>query len=257
MRTNCIYSFVQKQTTYSITRALSDPRFKTYIQAAGGSEKQALLLYLWNIEMAGAVAATTGMVEVQLRNSINSRLQTWNASQPINDPNRSCAYTRNWLKDPAPRLRQIISPPRKRPLWQKAEPALRDELGNCAKPNPSHDDLVAALPFGSWLFILPQPQVSSPQNPRMRIWDETLKHAFTARNASEFQSANPAVIYQWANAIRHARNRASHLEPLLDPAQLIRVHRISARLMHSMNPAAASWLAGQQYIHSVLKRKPV
>ena len=161
MRTNCIYSFVQKQTTYSITRALSDPRFKTYIQAAGGSEKQALLLYLWNIEMAGAVAATTGMVEVQLRNSINSRLQTWNASQPVNDPNRTCAYTRDWLKDPAPRLRQIISPPRKRPLWQKAEPALRDELGNCAKPNPSHDDLVAALPFGSWL--------SSCLNPRFLL----------------------------------------------------------------------------------------
>ena len=255
MFSQCIYDIVREQTIHSITAALSDPRFETYRKVAK-SKEQALRLYLWNIEAAGAVAATTGMVEVQLRNSINARLQNWNRSEPLKEPGRARPYSTGWLKDPAPRLRQIISPPNKRPLWRKAEPALRDENGLALKSDPSHDDLVAALPFGSWLFLLPQPSVTSDDNPRMRIWNEALRFAFSARPGSRYETASHAVVYRWANTVRYARNRASHLEPLLNEQELLRFHRVSHRLMNAMNPAAASWLAGQQYIPLTIRKRP-
>lgn len=252
----CKYEFVQTQTTLAITKALSDARFDTYRTVAGGSDAKALELYLWNIGAAGAVAATTGMVEVQLRNSIDALLQGWNENEPVNEPGRSEPYPRGWLKDPAPRLRQIISPANRPPMWKKAEPALLGEDGNPTKPNPTHDDLVAALPFGSWLFLLPRPEVTSSQNPRMRVWNEALSSAFAPKQGSSFQHASHAVIYKWASTVRFARNRASHLEPLLEPTELMRYHKVCLRLMNSMNPAAASWLAGQQYIPAALRRRP-
>lgn len=247
---------MQAQTISAITNALSDARFDTYRAAAGGSEAKALKLYLWNITMAGAVTATTGIVEVQLRNSIDTRLQSWNETEPVHEPGRSISYSRDWLIDPAPKLKQIISPTNRQPLWKKAAPALLGEDGSARKTNPTHDDLVAALPFGAWLFLLPQPQVSSPNNPRMRLWNEALSNAFNARAGSPFRYANHSVIYRWANTVRFARNRASHLEPLLDSRELLRYHRVCLRLMNSLNPAVASWLAGQQYIPTALRNRP-
>lgn len=102
---------MQAQTISAITNALSDARFDTYRAAAGGSEAKALKLYLWNITMAGAVTATTGIVEVQLRNSIDTRLQSWNETEPVHEPGRSSSYSRDWLIDPAPKLKQLSRQP--------------------------------------------------------------------------------------------------------------------------------------------------
>lgn len=248
---------MKQQTILAITKSLSDPRFSTYLKVSNGDRNRALELYLWNIDMAGAIAATTGMVEVQLRNAIDNRLRIWNPSQQI-APGRTSAYSTNWLQDPAPKLAQIISPPNRRPLWEEASKAMVDLEGNPTKPTPNHDDLVAGLTFGSWLWLLPKPSVSptTKKNPRMHIWNHALKHAFQPRAKSDYAHESHATIYQWANIIRFARNRASHLEPFLQPSEVVKVHRASLRLLNSINPAAASWLAGQNYILRTLDGRP-
>lgn len=248
---------MKKQTIDSLVTALSDPRFETYKARAGNDRHKALELYLWNIDMSRAVAATTGMVEVQLRNSINQALADWNQEQDVTTPGRSTCYSADWLQDPAPRLAQIINPPKKLPLWQSALAALKDENGNFKKRRSeyTHDDFVAALTFGTWTYLLPKPNTGE-NNPRRYLWEHALKNSFSARNRSGHDHESHTVIYHWANSVRYARNRANHLEPLLDDREVTWYHRASLRLLNSMNPAAASWLAGQSYIPSTLRARP-
>lgn len=135
---------------------------------------------------------------------------------------------------------------------------MKDVNGNPNKPNPTHNDLVAGLTFGSWTSLLPSPTAKpTGNNARLRIWEEALQQHFKARdNNPHGPYENRNAIYYWAHQIRYARNRASHLEPLLDVNQLRLFHRVSIRLMYSMNPDAASWLAGQAYLPKVINEKP-
>ncbi len=247
------------QNAQAIASSLSRPRLAKYMAAADNDILKALDLYLWNIDVAGAVLSTTAMVEVQLRNAINARLCSWNAAQNFEvDPTRSQPYSQDWLTDPAPKLAQVISPPRREPLWKSAQQAARNIEETYASTNLSHDDLVAGLSFGSWLWLLPRPDVdpSSTKNNRMYLWNECLKYAFKPRPGVPYKTAGHAVIYNWADIVRQARNRAGHLEPLINEHELRRLHRVSCRLLNSLNAPAASWLAGQHYIDNVLERRP-
>lgn len=248
---------MKAQTVDSLVKALSDPRFGTYKGKVNNDKRKALDLYLWNIDMARAVSATTGMVEVQLRNSINRALMRWNPKQPVTTPGRTAPYSSDWLKDPAPKLGQIINKPGKQELWERAKPALKDVEGKYKKPLNQyvHDDFVAALTFGSWTYLLPAPNAGT-NNPRKYLWDQALKFEFSARGRNKYTYESHGVIYFWAKTVQYARNRASHMEPLLDPKEVIWYHRASHRLLNSMNPAAASWLAGQNYIPATLAAKP-
>lgn len=245
------------QTVVSLVSALSDPRFETYKRHVNNDTHKALDLYLWNIDMSRAVAATTGMVEVQLRNSINRALARWNAEQEVRVPGRTAPYSADWLRDPAPKLAQIINQPNKPQFWEKAIPALKDITGKLKKPlnQYSHDDLVAALTFGSWTYLLPKPNAGS-NNARRQLWDNALKFEFAARRRNQYPYESHRVIYFWAKTVQYARNRANHLEPLLDPDEVLQYHRASHRLLNSMNPAAASWLAGQKFIPDALATRP-
>lgn len=248
---------MKTQTTSSIITALSDPRFQTYKQHVCNDEKKALDLYLWNIEMSRAVIATTGMVEVQLRNSINQALVRWNLQQPVTDPARSTPYSAGWLRDPAPKLAQVINPPNKPEYWKKAIPSLKNEQGVLKKPmhQQTHDDLVAGLSFGSWTYLLPKPNAGD-NNARKFLWEDALSLEFKARPGTGYIYESHGTIYNWANAVQYARNRASHLEPLLNTDEIIWYHRAAHRLLNSLNPAASSWLAGQNYIPKTLSLKP-
>lgn len=247
---------MKAQTGRAITSAISSNRFQTYLNAANGNKERALELYLWNVEAAAAVISTTGMVEVQLRNSINDALQRWNMEQPVTTPGRTRAYSADWLTDPAPKLAQIISRPNQRPLWENALKTMKDINGNVTKPNPTHDDLVAGLTLGSWTSLLPIPTAGS-RNARVHIWENALQSKFQSRSKhNQYPCENRNAVYYWANCVRYARNRASHLEPLLDNSELLLFHRTSIRLLHSMNADTASWLAGQAYIPKVMRRRP-
>ena len=248
---------MKAQTVDSLVAALSDPRFETYKQQVNNDKYKALDLYLWNIDMARAVAATTGMVEVQLRNTINRALVNWNPQQSVTEPGRTTPYSSSWLRDPAPKLAQVINTPGEPPFWKKAIPALKDVSGQLKKPlnQYTNDDLVAALTFGAWTYLLPEPNATE-NNARKYLWNNALKFEFSAREGNNYTYESHRVIYYWSKTVQYARNRASHMEPLLNPQEVTWYHRASHRLLNSMNPAAASWLAGQNYIPNALAARP-
>lgn len=230
---------------------ISAPRFQTYLVKAEGDKQLALALYQWNIRASAAVTSSTGMVEVQLRNTIDRALRRWNSLQI--HPTSGDRYHSDWLDNPASPLKDIINPTGQRgrqdppTLRDRAKASLKGIDGRLSKPNPSHDDLVAGLTFGSWRWILPSPRAASARNDRVRIWNEALAPCF---------SDSRTVIYGWVDQLWFARNRASHLEPFLDEQGLTSIHRSSIRLLNSMNPMAAAWFAGQRFIPDILELCP-
>ena len=60
---------------------LARARLAPYLVACNGVERRAIRLYQWNIELSGAVYQALHVVEVVLRNAIDSQLCTWNALQ--------------------------------------------------------------------------------------------------------------------------------------------------------------------------------
>jgi len=59
-----------------------------------------------------------------------------------------------------------------------------------------------------------------------------------------------------AQPVLHARNRASHLEPLLDVATLHHWHRIASRTANALWPGAEAWVTGPARIPAVIRRRP-
>ena len=246
---------MQKATIDSLRSHISEPRFGRYLAEAGGDPRLALELYQWNIRASAAVVSSTGMVEVQLRNSLDQALRSWNSAQT--DPTTHARYGTDWLQRPASPLRDVINPKGEKEMWVRAHRSLLGIDGKPSKLNPSHDDLIAGLTFGTWRFLLPSPKAKSKKNDRIRIWNEALCFPFKERTASSQQLVSRNVVYGWVNCLWYYRNRASHLEPFLEHAELKRIHRTSARLLNSLNPDAASWFAGQQFLPEVANQHPL
>lgn len=246
---------MQKATVNSLRSHISEPRFGRYLAEAGNDPYQALKLYQWNIRASAAVVSSTGMVEVELRNSLDRALRQWNSSQI--DPVTHGRYDAEWLRRPASPLRDVINPQGKKEMWVRANQTLVGMDGKPLKKHPTHDDLIAGLTFGSWRFLLPSPNATSKKNDRIRIWEEALCFSFKDRSNSPQQFLPRTVVYGWVNLLWYFRNRASHLEPFLEPGELQKIHRTSARLLNSLNPEAASWFAGQQFLPDVAKQYPL
>jgi Abi-like protein. len=75
-----------------IEHAIPAARFQTYRQATEGVI-EAAKLYLWNIQAASAVTELTGLAEVLLRETIDTRLKEWNTR---------VGGSEEWIVYPAP-----------------------------------------------------------------------------------------------------------------------------------------------------------
>lgn len=60
-----------------LQRLLTAQRLSSYTAATGGHLDEALALYEWNMSAAAAVLTTTAMVEVLVRNSLDTQLLRW------------------------------------------------------------------------------------------------------------------------------------------------------------------------------------
>lgn len=242
---------MKKRIADDVISRIPAPRFATYLaetdSGQGPNPYTALDLYLWNIEAAAAVTSTTSIVEVALRDCIDQQLRIWNQEK---------IGTKDWITKPAVPLSHIVrsTPPRswrpttKRPLYKYWwETKARERR---TKDNPNHDDLVAALSFGTWLQLIPKPPSLNGQRsgPRVDLWEDALSQGF---KASAYQA------YTWAETLRQARNRASHLEPLLNLQQLRHWHRVSSRLLNSLWPEAHVLVSGPARIPRVIQRYPL
>jgi len=138
-------------------------RQKTYLKVAQSDHSLAQDLYLWNLETTSAVFQTISFVEITMRNVFDKQLRTWN--------NIGVNGNSNWIVQPKPFLAHQVRNSRSNPQswWEnKAIANMKDEYGVPQRANPSHDDMVAALTFGTWASLIPVPLGFQRYNPRHR-----------------------------------------------------------------------------------------
>lgn len=256
---------MRSSTRQQIINRIPTPRFQTYLTEAGGNKDLALELYQWNIDVAAAVSGTLAIVEVALRDTLDLRLRQWNQIK-TGDP--------EWITNPHTPLSHIVRPtpppqwtnnPSRRPgdlygkWWEeKAVRGMKDAFGNRTNPAPAHDDLVAALTFGTWRQLLPKPvSLGGRANaPQVQIWHEAINIHSTICPPGTGFNASAGTAYYWCSILLNIRNRASHLEPLLDISMLRQVHKIASRTVTAVWPGAEILITGPARIPDVIKKKP-
>lgn len=242
---------------------LPKPRFDTYLNAAGGDPDLALELYTWNIDAAAAVAGTSAIVEVALRETIDRQLRVWNLKN---------GGPPEWIVSPQGALAHIVrpTPPASwipqtgiealhRRWWErKARETMKDQFGNIKNPQPTHDDLVAALSFGAWVSLIPRPSTLKRRNngPAITLWRDALDGKTNYVMPGQGINAASSVTYYRVTLLRYARNCASHLEPLLDTQELMGWHKNASRLLASMWPGTDVLISGPARIPRAVQAKP-
>lgn len=256
---------MKRTTLHKLIACIPPPRFQTYLAAANGDEYRALELYRWNIDAAAAVTSTLSVVEIALRDTFDQQLRAWNVEQ---------GGSEEWIVDPRGVLAHIV---RKTPKskdgngshrrpggldhrwWEhKARQNMKDHLGETTLHTPQHDDLVASLSFGSWTSLIPRPTSIGGRKraPQTTLYDRALSAWTNTCNPESGFSASPEVAFYRCAHLRYARNRAAHLEPLLDQEKLLSWHRTACRVTLDLSSGAAEWITGPARIPRIIDKMP-
>lgn len=222
----------------SLEPHLAAARLAPYVAAADGNRRNAIHLYQWNIELSGAVYQALHVVEVALRNAIDTQRCHWNATQ-IDDATGKYRDS-DWLLDPAPLLRRLVREKELATARDRAEQAIRRQ-----KRPVAHADLLAQLSFGTWRFLLPDRDPG-----RQRLWDDAVKGAFPHLERS------PKKLVKSVDGIYRLRNRVAHLEPLLDMGNVRRQYENMRLILREINPAVEEWFVSNQRVTAELRNHP-
>lgn len=212
-----------------LERALSASRLAPY-RPVGGTERQLLAHYLWNIALSEALYPSLQSLEVALRNAIHNA-----ATRRFGTP--------YWFDPQTP----LILEGRERDAVYQARQELlthqRRRHGTAA-PAPLRDgQIVAQLMFGFWtgLFNAPYEQrLWAPPAPGGGILGAVFPHA-----PRRWRSRRR--LLQRLQPIRLLRNRVSHYEHLWDWAQsgvadLGEQHRQLVELIDWIDPAVGAFV---------------
>lgn len=198
----------------SILEGFSSPRLQPFLTAANGDEAEALKLYAWNTQMAGAALEQLSHLEILLRNAIDTQL-----SRKVREDN--CGIP--WFLLPPFSLAQgdVID-------------AVRGRLR--AANRETRDQIVAGLSFGFWSGWL---------GPKYEeLWRQTLYLAFP--NGSGKRKDISALAAQ----VRKFRNRIAHHDSLLNVDAGFEMEAIF-RLAEIINKDVAEWMKSVDRTHEV------
>ncbi|MDR3107608.1 MAG: hypothetical protein LBU05_05365 [Bifidobacteriaceae bacterium] len=216
--------------------AVGPARLSTYLGRANGDLSRALDYYHFNLLLSGATYETTALVEVALRNAMDSQLKLWNARQI--DAKTSLRHSAEWSLDPAPLLRRLLKS-------DITKAKRRFARSRNAGGGPTHDDLVAQLDFSTWRYLFPDGDVG-----RQYLWTDALSLAFPALAGSIVR------LVRSVDGIYRHRNRVAHLEPILTRSQVRNQLRSMRFVMRSINPALEEWLNAASRVDAVLADAP-
>ena len=217
---------------------LTATRLAPYLAVAGGNRRDAVRLYQWNIDLSGAVYQALHIVEVVLRNAIDSELGAWNARQV--DNSTGSPRGTEWLLDPAPLLRRLIRPEELSKAHNRATVAIRPQ-----RRPVTHGDLLAQLSFGTWRYLLPDKDAG-----RQLLWREAIHRAFP------HLTTDPATLVRKVDGIHQLRNRVAHLEPLLRMAIVREQCRNMRDVLSAIDPEVERWFVSNQRVTAVLRTRP-
>lgn len=168
----------------AVLRLLSEQRMKTYLDATSGDLELAFDLYARNLQISSILLKTTAMVEVIMRNAIDSVLVGWNAANQFAD---------DWFDLP------LLDKHARNDVAQARTRILRR---GCPV---DHDKTVAELSFGFWRFLTTRRYHAS-------LWVPVLHRAFPNGNPDLRQRQRE--VSRLLCSMTFIRNRAAHLEPM-------------------------------------------
>ena len=174
----------------SIEPFTSAPRLTKH-RAVCSDEEQVKRLYEMDMRLSAAAYKALHMCEIVIRNAMDVQLRTWN---------RGKQGSEDWTLDPAPMLRACFK--------DDLDEAIDHAQKAVGKRNqPTHDDVVAQLNFGSWRYLIPG---SNPHSAKDRVWDEALVKAFT----NTYAIRTTVAIASHLSIAYDLRNRVAHHEPI-------------------------------------------
>lgn len=203
----------------ALRKALSEPRFATYLAKGGNDERYALALYLYNVRIARAFLFPLGVVEVTLRNAIDERLVA--------------IHGRDWHRDTF--FRQSV-------LTTESLAAL-DKAITRSGPNPSRGQVIAELTFDFWSNLL-RPEYSDFWRTNLNIVFPNIPRGMSRRE-----------VQGMVRTINTFRNRVAHHEPVLD-LNITDIHAKIVDLVSLRCEETAAWLKHHSDVSAATRTRP-
>ncbi|MEU8628350.1 hypothetical protein [Streptomyces sp. NPDC048669] len=203
-----------------VIEAISQQRFKPYLDDCRGDRAAALRLYAWDGEIARAFHSPLRDLEVSLRNRLHRRLVD--------------RYRRDdWWHAPRVQLsdvseKQVLS----------AEKGLR-KRGRRVGP----DDMVAKLTFGFWVGLL-----GRSNNYEYQFWQPALRHCFR-----DYEGQRGPLQREF-ESVRLFRNRIAHHERICH-RRLEDDFRTVVELTRYLSPETAARHEKYSQVPEVLARR--
>lgn len=203
---------------------ITEQRLSSYYGSATETVQDALRLYEWNIEACAAVVATTAMVEVVVRNSMDAALKSWAARSGEAD----------WL--------DLV------PLDDQGSLRIAEARARAArngKPS-THGSVIAELNFGFWRYLVARRYLTT-------LWIPALQHAFPYAPADPLTCQRS--VDRLLNQLVFVRNRAAHHEPI-HRRRLMDDFHAAVTVMAHVDPAAEAWVIRCSKIPHVMQARP-
>ena len=208
-----------------VAKWISEPRFRSYLQARGGEHERALALYNWNAAMSAAFLEVIYHLEVLMRNSIDRQFSPTEPAEPL-----SILIPNVWLCDP-------------KTLTDEGRERVNEAINRLQREGrtPTRARLVSSLTFGFWQALF--------SGAYEDLWRARLALAFPNGNGRRRQVAN------LAGPILHFRNRVAHHESIFS-SDLTGQHRRILRLAGLIDSEAKSYIADLSRVEQLLIEKP-
>lgn len=204
---------------------LTTERLSSYLRSTNRDLAQAMRLYEWNIAASTAVLATTGMVEILVRNALDAQLVAWAQARG----------EQSWL-DTAPLDQRGVDDVAK----------ARDRATNRGRDPELHGKVIAELSFGFWRYLVSQRYHAS-------LWVPVLHRAFPS-GGSDIRKRRREVEPRLVR-LTLVRNRAAHHEPI-HRRDLLADLRTALEVVDWVHPVAGAWVAAQSTLEQVVASRP-
>ena len=184
-----------------------------------------LKLMDWNRQAAGAVLETLAMVELVVRQAMNSVLTEWAVERA----------PKHWL--------QIVDLDLQ--MRQTVQRAVKTAYGSRSKDNmelvPYH------LPFGFWRYLI------SPRR-HAALWVPALHKAFPYGNTDLVHRRQEAA--RDMETLVRLRNRVAHHDPIFR-RDLLMDYQVALRLCRSIDPVAGDWIKRNSRLPELANSNPL
>jgi len=201
-------------------------RLESYLSATGGDLSAALRLYEWNSAATGSLLSTTGLVEVIVRNALDTQLLSWALRRGELD----------WF-DIVP-----LDGKGRRDIAMARTRAKGNGVGQ-----ERHGKVIAELSFGFWRYLVAQRYLTT-------LWIPALAAAFPY--GAPDRTMRRQDVENKMVGLHIIRNRAAHNEPI-HRRDLCNDWLSAIELVGWVHPDGAAWVASNSTLGLIAKNRPV